>query len=74
MKISGRCRCLAGCLVAAVVLAAADVDYFTDSGFGNPSTTLQHPTGEYFRGSTYVAYQGPHEDPYVAAYHHASRK
>ena len=46
------------------------VDYFTDNGFGNPLSTLQHPSGEYFEGVTYVAYQGPHEDPFVCAYSH----
>jgi hypothetical protein len=51
-----------------------DVDYFTDNGFGNPSSTLQHPTGVNHNGTTYIAYQGPHEDSYVAAYHHATRK
>ncbi len=60
-----------------LVSHAADVpnvDYFTDNGFGNPSTTLQHPTGEFFKGTTYLAYQGPHEDSYVAAYNHAKKK
>ncbi len=43
-----------------LVSHAADVpnvDYFTDNGFGNPSTTLQHPTGEFYKGTTYLAYQ-----------------
>jgi hypothetical protein len=35
---------------------------------------LQHPAAEYFNGVTYVTYQGPHEDPYVAAYVHATGK
>ena len=60
-----------------LVSHAADVpkvDYFTDNGFGNPSTTLQHPTGEFYKGTTSLAYQGPHEDSYVAAYNHANKK
>ena len=48
------------------------VDYFADNGYGNPISTLQHPAGEHDNGVTYVAYQGPHEDPYVAAYVHAT--
>jgi hypothetical protein len=46
------------------------VDYFAENGFGKPVSTMQHPAGEYFNGVTYVAYQGPHEDPFVCAYHH----
>ncbi len=56
------------------VCAAANVDYFADNGYGNPIGTLQHPAGEHYQGVTYVAYQGPHEDPYVAAYVHATGK
>ena len=52
--------------------AAANVDYFADNGYGNPVATVQHPAAEHFNGVTYVAYQGPHEDPYVAAYVHAT--
>lgn len=65
---------LAGWLAVGSLGAAADVDYFTDNGYGNPVSTLQHPAGEFFNGVTYVAYQGPHEDPYVAAYVHESGK
>jgi hypothetical protein len=54
-------------------LAAQPVEYFTDNGYGNPVATMQHPSGEFINGSTYLAYQGPHEDPYVVAYHHDSR-
>ncbi len=50
------------------------VDYFTNNGFSNTVGTMQHPSGEYFEGVTYVAYQGPAEDPYVAAYDHESGK
>ncbi|MDO6719823.1 BNR-4 repeat-containing protein [Psychrosphaera sp. 1_MG-2023] len=46
------------------------VDYFADNGTGNPLAVVQHPAGEYHNGVTYVSYQGPFEDPYVAAYNH----
>ncbi len=50
------------------------VDYFTNNGFSNTVSTMQHPAGEYYKGVTYVAYQGPLEDPYVASYEHATGK
>ena len=50
------------------------VDYFTDNGLGAAVKTMQHPAGEYYKGVTYIAYQGPTEDPYVAAYNHRTRK
>ena len=62
---------LLGWLGTAALAAAANVDYFADNGYGNPVSTLQHPCGEHVNGVTYVAYSGPHEDPYVAAYDHA---
>lgn len=65
---------LLGALPLCGVCAAANVDYFADNGYGNPISNLQHPVGEHFKGVTYVAYQGPHEDPYVAAYVHATAK
>ena len=46
------------------------VDYFADNGFGNAVALVQHPAGIYHKGITYIAYQGPLEDPYVAAYNH----
>jgi hypothetical protein len=46
------------------------VDYFVDNGYGTPVAPIQHPAGEYYRGVTYVAYQGWLEDPYVVAYDH----
>ena len=46
------------------------VDYFTDNGLSATVKTMQHPAGEYHNGITYVCYQGPLEDPYVAAYDH----
>lgn len=61
-----------GALAAGGFCATATVDYFADNGYGNPVSNLQHPAAEHFNGVTYVAYQGPHEDPYVAAYVHAT--
>lgn len=53
--------------------AAENVDYFTDNGYSNPLATMQHPSGEHYRGKTYIAYQGPHEDPYVCVYDHEAK-
>ena len=61
-------------IASAGVARAQVVDHFTDNGYGNPISTMQHPCAEHYRGVTYVAYQGPHEDPYVCAYDHASGK
>lgn len=47
-------------------------NHFADNGFGEGVAVVQHPAGEYFDGKTYVSYQGPLEDPYVAAYDHAT--
>jgi len=52
----------------------AEVPYFADNGFSNllnGCTTT--PTGEYYNGVTYLTYQGPHEDPYVASYNHMTK-
>jgi hypothetical protein len=46
------------------------VDYFTNNAYSNTVGTMQHPSGEYFEGVTYIAYQGPLEDPWVVAYDH----
>ena len=67
-------------IVLSVVLAcrslssATNVEHFSDNGYGNPVSTLQHPAAEHHQGVTYVAYSGPHEDPYVAAYDHTAGK
>ena len=45
-------------------------DYFTDQGFGNPLGYIQQPCAEYYKGVTYVAFQGSHEDAYVCSYNH----
>ena len=67
--------CLSSVLLAADKSPVASgpgevVEYFADNGWGNALAVVQHPAGEYRDGITYVAYQGPLEDPYVAAYHH----
>lgn len=71
-SIARRSLVLLGCLTATGIAAPASVDYFADNGYGNPISTVQHPTAEHFNGVTYVTYMGPHEDPYVAAYTHAT--
>ena len=50
------------------------VDYFADNGFGNAVAIVQHPAGVYHKGVTYIAYQGPLEDPYVASYNHETKE
>ena len=52
---------------------AADVEYFTDNGLDNAVASIQHPSAMQFNGKTYIAYQGPHEDPYVCVYDHAKQ-
>ncbi len=46
-------------------------DFFAANALGKP---VVGNAGEYYKGVTYVAYQGPLEDPYVAAYHHKTKK
>jgi beta-galactosidase beta subunit len=50
------------------------VDYFADNGFGNAVALVQHPSGVYHKGVTYVAYQGALEDPFVASYNHTTKE
>ena len=50
------------------------VEYFADNGFGNAVAVVQHPAGVYHDGTTYVCYQGPLEDPYVASYNHETKQ
>ncbi|GAL72681.1 BNR-4 repeat-containing protein [Jejuia pallidilutea] len=50
------------------------VDYFANNGFGNAVAVVQHPAGIYHNGITYVCYQGPLEDPYVASYNHNTKE
>lgn len=47
--------------------------YFADNGFGEGVAVVQHPAGEHINGITYVSYQGPNEDPYVASYDHKTQ-
>ncbi|WP_394728826.1 BNR-4 repeat-containing protein [Altererythrobacter sp. GH1-8] len=66
---------LAGCgptdgLQSASAPVSERSDHFADNGFGNAVAVVQHPAGEYHDGITYVSYQGPLEDPYVASYNH----
>lgn len=49
-------------------------EYFADNGVGNPLSVVQHPAGIHRDGITYVSYQGPFEDPYIAAYNHKTGK
>lgn len=51
-----------------------EVDFFADNGFGNAVAVVQHPAGIYHEGITYVCYQGPQEDPYVASYNHRTKE
>lgn len=75
---TGRCVPMYRIVIAlslglACTLRAADTsDHFSDNGYGKTVSNMQHPAAEHFNGVTYVAYQGPHEDPYVAAYTHAT--
>ncbi len=48
--------------------------YFAENGFGEGVAVVQHPAGEHIAGITYVSYQGPNEDPHVAAYNHATKE
>lgn len=50
------------------------VDYFADNGYGNAVAVVQHPAGIYHKGITYLCYQGPKEDPYVASYNHQTKE
>lgn len=47
------------------------MDHFADNGFGKPTSNMQHPCAECYHGVTYIAHQGPGEDPYVWAYDYA---
>lgn len=58
----------------AVSSETSEVAYFADNGFGNAVAVVQHPAGIYHEGITYVCYQGPLEDPYVASYNHTTNE
>ncbi|WP_245910838.1 BNR-4 repeat-containing protein [Nonlabens arenilitoris] len=73
------CFCFIGCAsktkdVKATMEEPKMVDYFADNGFGNAVALVQHPSGVYHKGITYVAYQGALEDPYVASYNHKTKE
>lgn len=78
-KILFICFCFLGCVSKSKDGKATTkenelVDYFADNGFGNAVAIVQHPAGIYHKGITYVAYQGPLEDPYVASYNHTTKE
>ncbi|WP_242204140.1 BNR-4 repeat-containing protein [Aestuariivivens insulae] len=73
------CFCLLGCATKSKEAKAITeenkmVDNFADNGFGNAVAVVQHPAGVYHKGITYVCYQGPLEDPYVASYNHKTKE
>lgn len=73
------CFCLLGCVTKpkdkqAITGGNKMVDYFADNGYGNAVAIVQHPSGVYHKGITYVAYQGAFEDPYVASYNHTTKE
>ena len=47
-------------------------NYFADDGEGNVFYRINQPRGKYYKGKTYIAYQGPNLDPYVICYDHHS--
>ncbi|RDV24691.1 hypothetical protein DXV75_12660 [Alteromonas aestuariivivens] len=64
------------CLVVSICRAgeSEQVDYFADNALGNPLALVQHPAGIHSNGVTYIAYQGPLEDPYIVAYNHKTQQ
>ncbi|XCF05430.1 BNR-4 repeat-containing protein [Tamlana crocina] len=73
------CFCLLGCVnkvkeQKTINAGSQMVDYFADNGFGNAVAIVQHPSGVYHKGITYIAYQGALEDPYVASYNHTTKE
>ena len=73
------CFCFLGCAsktknVKVTTEENEMVDYFANNGFGNAVAIVQHPSGVYHKGITYVAYQGELEDPYVASYNHTTKE
>ncbi|WP_052444588.1 BNR-4 repeat-containing protein [Flammeovirga sp. OC4] len=59
------------CLFLNISVFGQEVDYFSNNALGNP---IVGHAGEYYKGVTYVTYQGEKEDPYVAAYNHKTKK
>ncbi|MGJ8691807.1 MAG: BNR-4 repeat-containing protein [Thalassotalea sp.] len=60
--------------VSASATKTDKVDYFADNGLMTPLAIVQHPAGIHKNGITYVSYQGPLEDPYVASYNHETKE
>jgi hypothetical protein len=50
------------------------VDYFANNGYAKTFDTMQYPMGLYddATDTTFLVYQGPHEDPYIVSYHHST--
>lgn len=69
------CLILGGCITEKKTATNKEnkehkIDHFANNGFGNAVAIVQHPAGVYHQGITYICYQGPLEDPYVASYNH----
>ncbi|WP_111979978.1 BNR-4 repeat-containing protein [Algibacillus agarilyticus] len=58
-------------LLAFTSQAATMADYFTDNGFGN---SVAYSPGVHHGNVTYITYQGPKENPWVASYNHKTKK
>ncbi|GAK98022.1 hypothetical protein JCM19294_1644 [Nonlabens tegetincola] len=78
LLVVGICFIFLGCnsnknVSSSVKSNDVQVAYFADNGFGNAVAIVQHPSGIYHKGITYVAYQGPLEDSYVVSYNHSTK-
>ena len=51
-----------------------ELKYFAENGYGEGVAVVRHHAGVHVNGISYVSYQGPLEDPYVAAYDHAKNQ
>lgn len=60
-----------GCLFALCISSAQGLDYFAENGIASLNLR-QHPSIATSGNRTYVAYQGPGEDPYVCSYDHGT--
>ncbi len=65
---------MGGCAKDKSALETLTTSYFAINGYGEGVAVVQHPAGEHHDGITYVSYQGPLEDPYVAAYNHTTNE
>ncbi|WP_371397561.1 BNR-4 repeat-containing protein [Fretibacter rubidus] len=66
--------CSAADMVPTAEAKSKTVNHFAENGFGNAVAIVQHPAGIHRDGITYVSYQGALEDPYIAAYNHATKE